>query len=79
MTTKLSFGGCRLQQSYSMPGLRPGVGMQKKKKAGNMGIRTPGPCRAKAVLYQLSYIPFFLLHFLPRSGEPFFFTPFFFA
>jgi hypothetical protein len=28
-----------------------------KKKGGNKGIRTLGPCLAKAVLYQLSYIP----------------------
>lgn len=31
-------------------------------KGGNKGIRTLGPCLAKAVLYQLSYIPFFAEH-----------------
>jgi hypothetical protein len=30
-----------------------------EQKGGNKGIRTLGPCLAKAVLYQLSYIPIF--------------------
>ncbi len=33
----------------------------KEEKGGNKGIRTLGPCLAKAVLYQLSYIPSFSL------------------
>jgi hypothetical protein len=34
-----------------------------KKKDGNKGIRTLGPCLAKAMLYQLSYIPVFVSFF----------------
>lgn len=33
----------------------------RKKEGGNRGIRTLGPCLAKAVLYQLSYIPIFAI------------------
>lgn len=36
---------------------------KEKKEGGNRGIRTLGPCLAKAVLYQLSYIPNFAIFF----------------
>ena len=36
---------------------------KRKKEGGNRGIRTLGPCLAKAVLYQLSYIPIFAIFF----------------
>lgn len=42
---------------------------KRKKEGGNRGIRTLGPCLAKAVLYQLSYIPIFAIFFFLQSKK----------
>ena len=47
---------------------------EEQKKGGNKGIRTLGPCLAKAVLYQLSYIPIWN----EKISETLFHSPFFF-
>jgi len=47
---------------------------QTIKKGGNKGIRTLGPCLAKAVLYQLSYIPDVNPPFVGDNKTSFFFS-----
>ena len=65
---KMGLGFASAQTAEAKPRRNPGGEKNRKfkKKGGNSGIRTHGPCLAKAVLYQLSYIPF-LSHLSPST------------